>query len=220
MTDIQNQLLPNPFDHVEEITATDDIRLTDMEKIKREIINENEETSNEPNFPFFYPIVYHNISNDIPPFYSKIVSMAYLVSISFTFSLIVQFLGTFFSKNIKNTSYGSSIVASLVQIIILPILLFYLQYFPFYKSIKYQKRSSSTLKVQLFVIFIFLLEFIGIPSTGSIGIVYLFSRNEKTSIICSFFGYTLTFWHLVDLLCEIILFFRMKPLFVAIQQQI
>ena len=221
MSEIKEQLLPNPFDHLAEINLTDDHhKSNDLEGIQRETIEEN---SDEPNFPFFYPLVYHNIHHQIQPVYSSVVSMAYYTALSFTFSLILQFITSFFAKNISSITPQSVIFLALVQIFILPVLLFYAQYFPLYNSFRDQKRNKSFLWVQGFTIAIFALELLGIPSTGSVGIIYLFliKKPQNCSIsptINIVLGVVLLVWHFADLLCEIVIFFKIKSLLRSVQQ--
>ena len=202
--------LPNPFDNNNILLqhAEADISIGDTETLQRE----KEIDTDKPNFPFFFPVVHHNIDHDISPFYTQLIKTAYYTALSFSISLIFQFIGSFFNSN---TNKWATIFLAFVQMIALPMLLFHVQYFPLYNVIKVQEKDFCLPRAQLLIIFIFLLVLIGIPSSGAIGIASTIMADTGVE---TFFGVVLSLWHGIDFLCELYLYAKMKPILTQIHE--
>lgn len=208
----------NPFDSAINVSG-EGLEPSSLENLSRESEKSQNENESNPNFPSFYPLFYHNISFEIPPKRMFTVKLNFFTAISITLSLLFSFVGSLFSflittcKELTCFNVGKEIFLSFVNCVLGTTLLFYNQYYPFYVSMRNETSNNALIIVQVVVIFVLLINFIGIPGTGSIGIVYLYASFESGTVVNQFFGFVATLWHLVNLLLEIAVFFLMRPLF-------
>lgn len=204
MSDMEAGLLPNPFDTAKNVSSVHDS--TDLEGLVREF--DSGQTGNEqpPNFPPFYPLVYHNIGQEIPQKYVYIVRINLITAYSFTASMIFNFLGSFFSTQMESPYFSSAfreIFLAFINLIILPISLFYVQYYPFYKAVRDEGQNRAIVPVQIMVIIIFGLLLIGFPGTGNAGIIYATEAFNYGGYGTKFFSVVMVIWHFVDFVGEI-----------------
>ena len=208
----------NPFDS-SVVVGGEGLESSSLENISRESDKNQNDNNSIPNFPPFYPLFYHNIGFDIPPKRMFITKLNFFTALSITFSFLFSFVGALFSflfdscQGLTCFHPGKEIFLSLTNCIIFISLLFYNQYYPFYISMRDETSNNSLIIVQLFTIFILLLNFIGIPGTGSIGVIYLYASFESGTVVNQFFGFVSSFWHFANLLLEIAIFFLMRPIF-------
>ena len=210
MTENETISLPNPFAQASQ--SLNLIDSPDLEGLEREMGNEQEKP---PNFPSFYPLVYHSISTEIPHNYSFVVKFAYSSAWFFTFYCIFQFIFTIFAAGVKHfrLSPARDIFLALAIVLILPVLLFYLQYYPFYCSLRdEQPQSKGLVAVQIYVIFILLIILIGIPGTGCIGIWWTIIMKKNRHWFLTILGVALCIWDALNIIAQICLLFMMKPL--------
>ena len=86
----ENPLLPNPFDmSIDPVVFNSDLVNEDISAHISEI-----KQNRNPNFPFFFPIVYHNIAHDIPKRYSYAVKFCLFSFFSFFFNMLLMFIIT------------------------------------------------------------------------------------------------------------------------------
>ena len=85
----------NPFDSV--IDAEDKFENEDLENVNRETTENFSISTGVPNCPPFFPIIYHDISIEIPPKRILLARIAFFTAISISLSLLFSITGSFFS---------------------------------------------------------------------------------------------------------------------------
>ena len=207
----QKMSLPNPFDNTPDFTNQNDRILLDN-------INESmpltDTSSKKPNFPSFYPIVYHSIGLEIPQKYSFITRLCYNGMRSFTMALALSVIAEFFSGSIDSLMIvmWREIVLSLFIFFICPAALCYGQYYPLYCAIRDEKPNPTLTPFQFFTIFVFFFLLIGIPGTGIIGIGYLIVSFRCGSLVNKIFSIIITIWHLFNFIIQFMLLFLITPI--------
>ena len=205
--------LPNPFDIKNNNYLNINENINIMEDIDREI--DDGPFLKNPNFPFFFPLIYHNINLEIKEKYSSIVRICYYSDLSIFWNLFFSFITTLFSFQI-NQNYISiiqEIILSLFFLIILPSLIFYIQYYPVYCSFKDELPFKGLFIIQIYIIFIYLFILIGFCGTGIIGILSTIRSLKYGKFINQFLSIIITIWHIFNLMTQFILIFLLKPVF-------
>ena len=204
---MEEEALPNPFDPSQNSALVDGDVLSG---ITREI--DDGPKSEQPNFPSFFPLVYHNISREIQSSYSFAVRMCYFADCSFVWSLFFNFLCSFFTEKIRDhkTSIFQDCFLSLTHFIFTSSVLFYIQYYPLYKTFRAKKSLHNLILTQYFVVIIFFFMFAGFRGTGLIGIGYIIAASNFGSILNIVVGIVFTLWHLLNFILQFILFFIIK----------
>ena len=200
--------LPNPFDIIHKNDSPD------MELISREVDETNDK--NLLNLPPFFSILYHNISLEIPQKFTLIVNLTFYSTYSIYLSLIINFIGSFFSNNINHSTFsslGREIVLSFFNLIFFSFFLFVFQYYPIYLSIKDEKYLKTVIPVQILTIFLLIIFFLGFLNTGIIGYNYWIISIECGQTINLVFSFILTLWHFLNLILEIIILILIYPIF-------
>ena len=152
MSENETISLPNPFAQATQSSPLNES--ADLEGLERELQNDQEK---QPNFPSFYPIVYHSISAEIPRNFTFIMKFTYWSDCFFSLYCVFQFLVILFSFTIKSELFSPwrDIILSFCALLILPALLFYAQYYPFYCAVRDEMTQKSHLVlVQTYVVFI------------------------------------------------------------------
>lgn len=201
--------LPNPFDPAQNgALVSSDV----LSGITEEI--EDGPKIEKPNFPFFWPIVYHSINLEIQQRYSFIVRMCYCGAVSFTWSLFLNFFASFFTEKINDgkTSTLQDFILSLSALIFFPSVLFYIQYFPVYISFREGKNFNKISTIQNFVIVAMILLCAGFRGTGIIGISYVIDAFKNGSVWNRILGLTFTIWHVVNIFLELIFKFTLMDI--------
>jgi hypothetical protein len=202
--------LPNPFDVSQD---------WERELIEPSVLAEPVAVRPElraPNFPFFFPLIYHNIDAEIPSVQVKTVKLMFYGATSFAFNLFFCFLTSFFSANLQSepalTSFHFSkeFVMSLFFFLVFSPLIFYVQYFPFYDSARGNSVSKSARIIQLFVMGIICVFLLGIPGTGMVGILYAVAAFRSDSSISRFLASIATVWHGVNAGVEFVVFAHLR----------
>ena len=202
--------LPNPFAQATQSSLL--AESTDLEGLERELRNDQEK---EPNFPSFYPIVYHSISAEIPRNFAFIIKFAYFSACFFTLYCVFQFLVILFSFTIKTELFAPwrDIVLGLCTLLILPALLFYAQYYPFYCAVRDERTQKTHLVlVQTYVVFILILILIGFPGTGTVGIWWTIIVKDTGSWFFSLLGSILCIWNIISIIFQFYLLISMRPM--------
>lgn len=211
--------LPNPFDtsfnkpnsKFPEILAANEFLISDSTEFE---VSYSHIKSQTPNFPLFFPIVYHSIGIEIPQKYSFITRMCYCVALSFSYVLLFSFFMQMFSKNIESyliIPWRELILSSFI-LMVCPAALFYSQYFPLYYSIRDQKPNPSLIPFQFCIIFFMIFFAAGIPGSGVIGLGYAIICYNQSNIIQQVISLIITGWHFLNLIFEIIIFFLIIPI--------
>ncbi|KAK8896460.1 hypothetical protein M9Y10_014360 [Tritrichomonas musculus] len=227
----QKATLPNPFDSYLDNRNNNSHLFNDRNDFSLPKIMNYKEYSNDdgsngfdvslsnskrrsPNFPPFFPIVYHSIGLEIPNKYSFIIRMCYYCALSFSYVLIFSFFAQMFSDEIDSLLIirWRELILSFFILLICPISLFYGQYFPLYYAIRDEKQNFSLIPFQFFTIFFFFFFFIGIPGSGTIGIWYFIICSRYGSVITKIISMIVTIWHFLNLMIEVIILFMIAPL--------
>jgi hypothetical protein len=193
--------LPNPFDPTQNSSL---VYCGVLNGIAEEI--EDGPKTEKPNFPFFFPLVYHSINLEIQQRYSFAVRMCYSTAISFTICLIFNFFFSFFTTKIYDgkTSILQDLTMSLGLLIFGASLLFYVQYYSVYTTFRDGKPINKILRIQAFVIVAFAFLFLGFRGTGFCGIFYVIAAFNFGSVINKMCGLIITVWHVINFIFEII----------------
>ncbi|EAY19327.1 hypothetical protein TVAG_452410 [Trichomonas vaginalis G3] len=202
-----DEQLPNPFDPSS--YKIDDEILVGM---THELEKQPEE--NKPNFPSFWPLVYHNINTEIQQGFSFLVRMTYFTAVSITYCFFWTLLGSIFNFQIKDnkSSLGQDIIMSLSYCVIFPAALFYIQYYPLYVNLRDGKSIGGCILAQLFVVFFAGVTFTGFRGTGFIGIQYTLSAFANGSLINRIVGVVITVWEIFNFILEIIILIHMNEI--------
>lgn len=210
MSENETISLPNPFAAAALAGLPPDS--ADLEGLEREMSTKQEK---QPNFPSIYPLFYHSISTEIPQNYHFVIKMAYLAARSFTFFCIFQFFGSFLTFSFENAEISpiSNIVLSFSLLVVLPALLFYVQYYPLYCALRDDDcRAEKLIYVQIYVIFVQILIMIGIPDTGCIGIWWTIVAETFAPGFVVFCGTVFCTWEVFNITLQILVLIKMKPI--------
>ncbi|KAJ3114434.1 hypothetical protein HDU96_002104 [Phlyctochytrium bullatum] len=143
-----------------------------------------------PNFPFFWPVMHHNINLDIPP--ASRVTMRWIFR-NWIFMLACLFANAVgcFSVMVAhvsgNTSAARDFGISIMYIIVIAIASFYLWYRPVYNA--FMKDSSMLfyfffLFGGLHVLFVAYMA-LGLPGSGSAGVINTISVVTDSKVVAS-----------------------------------
>lgn len=168
----------------------------------------------EKNFPFFFPIIYHNITMEIPQNSSSSVRFCLFSFYSFTLYLVFNFMSNLFSGNINSYLIirWREILLDSIILVLFPIVLFYCQYYPFYCSAKDNAKNPKLIHMQFVVIFCFFLFFVGIPGTGLIGLGYAFVAFRYGAFINKILSFVMTTWGIVNVAFQVKVLFDISPI--------
>lgn len=203
----EHRPLPNPFD----MTSTDGHLL---EGLERELEHTApEEGDRSPNFPVFYPLVYHNIRVEISPRLSGSVKLMYWLTLSFSMCLLTSFVASLFSGGMSSCdtsmngfSWGKELFMSLFHLLVFPAVMWFAQYWPYYKATKADDLYIAAETVQIFAIGIVGVFMLGIPGTGMVGFLYMVSAFKNGNALNRLFSLVITLWHGSTFIGEIFLY--------------
>ncbi|PVU97724.1 hypothetical protein BB561_000423 [Smittium simulii] len=140
------------------------------------------------NFPFFYPIMYHNIQDEIGSTDQKAVQLLYKEWLSLLVALLFNFITALvcmLTFDNKTSNAGDSFGGSLIYCFTIPICSFFLWYRPVYNA--YMKDSALFFVIFFIfngfhVLFSFYMS-VGIPQSGSSALIYLIRSISAGHII-------------------------------------
>ena len=206
---MNEETLPNPFDPAQNSALIDGDVLSG---IAAEI--EGGPAKEKPNFPVFFPLVFHSINLEIQQSYSFAVRMCYFAACSFVWSMFFNFLCSFFTEQIKDgkTSIFQDCFLSLLFFIFYSCALFYIQYYPLYCAFRDKKSLHNIIITQYFVVIAFLFLFAGFRGTGIMGIGYICASFEYGSRLTSIIGIIFIIWHFINCVLQIVLFFTLQTI--------
>lgn len=158
--------------------------------------------NNWPPGPF--PLIFHDIDMEIPEESKSTVLTMYRIWMFLVIVLLVNMVGGVFLLISGANNGGSDLIASVVYVPVISILSFLMWYRPVYNA--YMKESA----VFYYAYFVFggfhiaycTYMFIGIPSSGSAGLINLISRFANGSILAGIFCILATIgWAMETLAC-------------------
>lgn len=224
MDEVQEKTpLPNPFDlNTKGHSTSSEPQILDG--IIHELNHEARDNLQTPNFPYFYPLVYHNINLEISQKRSFLARTAYFFTRSTSLSLLLQFISSFFSYQIdvEGSLSGFHVIKeiflSLFILFIGTSLIYYVQYYSFYCSIRDETPNSTALPMQVYTIITLSVLVLGIPGTGTIGLIYTYLAFQKGKWLIQFLSVVVTIWQSLNLIGEIIVYFLIRPVFKPVEE--
>ncbi|KAG9318686.1 scamp family-domain-containing protein [Chiua virens] len=169
----------NPFDDPK---TTGDPRLQDLSRRERDLERREQELNERAehirkhgrnNWPPFYPLIYHSISEEIPEASRPLISRLYQLWLVLLATLFMNMLACIFVLTSGAPDGGKDLGGSFGYIFIITPLSFLLWYRPIYNG--YMKEQALYYYLYFFFGGFHLLfsvyMIIGIPSTGSAGLI-------------------------------------------------
>jgi len=142
------------------------------------------------NFPPFFPIIYHDISEEIPEPSRSLVTRVFQLWLILAATLIVNMVACLFILISGSSEGGKDLGASIGYIPIIGLLSFMLWYRPVYNA--YMKEQA----LYYYIFFFFcgwhllfsIYMILGIPSTGSAGLIQTITRFSGGHIVVGILG--------------------------------
>ncbi|CCF51928.1 hypothetical protein NDA11_005225 [Ustilago hordei] len=125
------------------------------------------------NWPFFYPLIYHDIDVEIPPDSQPIMQNLYKLWLLLVATLVVNMVACIFLLIQGASDGGKDMISGIVYLPVITVASFLLWYRPIYNGL--MKEHSLFFYVYLifagFHLAFSVYVFLGIPSTGSAGLI-------------------------------------------------
>ncbi|KDN52575.1 scamp-domain-containing protein [Tilletiaria anomala UBC 951] len=178
---------------------SDAARLAEIERRERELEQRERDLQSRAdhikkhgrnNWPFFYPLIYHDIDVEIPPESQQVVRHLYLLWMLWSASLCINMLACIFLLVSGARDGARDMISSIVYFPILTTLAFLLWYRPAYNAFN----TENSLWYYVYFLFMgFHLAYsayslIGIPSTGCAGIITVISSFSSSRILAGIFA--------------------------------
>jgi len=198
----------NPFDDPE---ATSNIqfpppvegsRQTQLDELARreaalnareQELNRRQETMKRTapnNWPFFFPLIYHSIPDEIPEASRPLITRLYQLWLVLLGTLIINFVACLFILFAGSPDGGHDVGASAMYMPVIGIASFLLWYRPIYNA--YMKEQSLYYYLYFFFggfhLLFSIYMIIGIPSTGSAGIIQTIGMYAGVHIVAGVLG--------------------------------
>jgi len=193
----------NPFDDptaaAKPYPSSLDTRAEDLARRERELAAREAEvnaranqlrTHGKNNWPFFFPLIFHSIADEIPETHRLTVTRFYQIWLLLGVTLIVNFVACLFVLLSGSSDGGKDLGGSITYMPIIGILSFLLWYRPIYNG--YMKEQA----LYYYIFFFFagwhlvfsLYMIIGIPSTGSAGLIQTIQAYAQGHIVTGILG--------------------------------
>jgi len=178
----------NPDARLEELSR----RARELEARERDLARQQEAlaTQGKANWPFFFPFIRHDIKSDIPQPSQQLMSRLYLLWLILIGTLLINFIACIFILLSGTADGGKDLGASIGYLVVIPVASFFLWYLPIYRGFA----KEQSLFYYIYYIFCgFHLLFsiymiIGIPSTGSAGLIQMISAYARHYIVAGILG--------------------------------
>lgn len=189
----------NPFDDpqdnrpVKTSTQTADLERRERELAAREAEIARRETNirhRKNNFPPFFPLIFHSIDDEIPQDSRALITRIFQLWLVLGATLIINMVACIFILTSGGSDGGKDLAASISYIPVIGILSFLLWYRPIYNG--YMKEQSLYYYMYFFFGGFHLLfsvyMIIGIPSTGSAGLINTIAAFSRKAIVVGVLG--------------------------------
>ncbi|KZS99202.1 scamp-domain-containing protein [Sistotremastrum niveocremeum HHB9708] len=137
------------------------------------------------NWPFFFPLIYHNIHEEIPESSRALVTRLYQLWLVLLGTLIINLIACIFFLIAGSTDGGRDLGASIMYLPVIGIASFLLWYRPIYNA--YMKEQSLYYYLYFFFcgwhILFSIYMIIGIPGTGSAGLIQMIGMYSQGHIV-------------------------------------
>ncbi|KAH9951467.1 scamp family-domain-containing protein [Amylocystis lapponica] len=167
-------------------------RELELERRERELNQKSEHIRKfgRNNWPPFYPLIFHSIKDEIPDTSQPLITRLYQLWLVLVATLIINMVSCIFILTSGNPGGGSDLGSSIGYLIVIPPLSFLLWYRPIYNG--YMKEQA----LYFYIYFVFggfhllysLYMIIGIPSTGSAGLIQTIRMYVGGSIVAGILG--------------------------------
>lgn len=142
------------------------------------------------NWPPFYPLIFHSIPDEIPEPQRPLITRLYQLWFVLLGTLVINMIACIFILTSGSTGGASDLGSSIGYLIIIPPLSFLLWYRPIYNG--YMKEQSLYFYFYLvfcgFHLVYSLYMIIGIPSTGSAGIIQTIRMFVRSAWVAAILG--------------------------------
>ncbi|EJU05607.1 hypothetical protein DACRYDRAFT_74883 [Dacryopinax primogenitus] len=180
-------------------SANPDARLEELSRRERELdarerdLGRQEQAfadKGKPNWPFCVPFLHHDIKGDIPEASQQLMQRLYLLWLVLIGTVIINFIGCIFILLSGTADGGKDLGASILYLVVIPPASFFLWYLPIYRGFA----KEQSLFYYIYYVFCgFHLLFsvymiIGIPSTGSAGLIQMISAYARHAIAAGILG--------------------------------
>lgn len=189
----------NPFDDPPQPQTSHSTRLEDLQRREADIERREAELNQKAehirkhgrnNWPFFYPLIFHSIQDEIPEASRPLITRLYQLWLVLFGTLIVNMVACLFILFSGAQGGGSDLGASIGYIFIIGVLSFLLWYRPIYNG--YMKEQALYFYLYFFFGGFHLLfsayMIVGVPSTGSAGLmqtIRMFTARHWAAAILS-----------------------------------
>ncbi|KDQ11744.1 hypothetical protein BOTBODRAFT_35175 [Botryobasidium botryosum FD-172 SS1] len=142
------------------------------------------------NFPPFFPLIYHAIDEEIPQEHRPLITRIFQLWFLILATLIINMVACIFVLTSGTTDGGKDLGASIMLVPVIGLLSFLLWYRPIYNGLMKEQA------LYYYIYFVFcgfhllfsVYMFIGIPSTGSAGLIQTISLFSKGHIVGGVLG--------------------------------
>lgn len=190
----------NPFDDPNDSRPTQPsaAKQADLERRERELAAREAEISRREtnikhgknNFPPFFPLIFHSINDEIPQDSRPLITRIFQLWLVLCVTLIINMVACIFILTSGGTDGGKDLAASISYIPVISILSFLLWYRPIYNG--YMKEQSLYYYMYFFFggfhLLFSLYMIIGIPSTGSAGLINTISAFSRGALVVGILG--------------------------------
>ncbi|KAJ1309763.1 hypothetical protein OPQ81_006529 [Rhizoctonia solani] len=189
----------NPFeDPADTRAAQTSAKQADLERRERELAAREADISRREtnikhgknNFPPFFPLIFHSINDEIPEHSRALITRIFQLWLVLCATLIINMIACIFILTSGGSDGGKDLAASISYVPVISILSFLLWYRPIYNG--YMKEQSLYYYLYFFFGGFHLLfsvyMIIGIPSTGSAGLINTVSAFSRGAIVVGVLG--------------------------------
>ncbi|KZT70151.1 scamp-domain-containing protein [Daedalea quercina L-15889] len=142
------------------------------------------------NWPPFYPIIFHSIKDEIPEEHRMLINRLYQLWFVLFGTLIINFIACIFVLTSGSSNGGSDLGSSIGYMFVITPLSFLLWYRPIYNG--YMKEQA----LYYYMYFVFcgfhlvfsLYMIIGIPGTGSAGLIQTIQMYTRSAFVAAALG--------------------------------
>jgi len=167
-------------------------RERDLERREQELSHKAEHIRRfgRNNWPPFYPLIFHSIQDEIPELSRPLITRLYQLWFVLLGTLVINMVACIFILTSGSSNGGSDLGSSIGYLVVIPPLSFLLWYRPIYNG--YMKEQALYYYFYLvfcgFHLVYSLYMVIGIPSTGSAGLIQTIHMYINGSIVAAILG--------------------------------
>ncbi|KZT09502.1 scamp-domain-containing protein [Laetiporus sulphureus 93-53] len=190
---------PIPEPSLNYASTTDAARLETLSQRERDLERREQELNQKAehirrfgrnNWPPFYPVIFHSIKDEIPEGFQQLITRLYQLWFVLVGTLVINMIACIFVLTSGSSNGASDLGSSIGYLIVIPPLSFLLWYRPIYNG--FMKEQA----LYYYLYFVFcgfhllysLYMIIGIPSTGSAGLIQMIQMYVRGAIAAGILG--------------------------------